>query len=328
MLVLLGGWELEPMPRPPEKLLLLRFPGIGSSMTDEEVTDVLALIRSISGRRGYEFTRSCGSSGLVTDQTDRDLLVALRDCPSALPRKAGASKITRGSRGYFVTYRRTTEDNKEEVVTSRFFPPKIGGPFLMEVSMMQKHPVLYEMTCCKALAVMVILALNKEREEDNLQPVALHQVEAEWSNIQIAAKHFREDGRNYLGFVCNYNLFNKFSLVCHPSCYHNDHFRVKSLENKMLLVDYELDGYGSRGGSQLGNHYCFALLDWGQAMRHEKGWFKSHAAEFGLNPNARLTKRVKESLPVGGQLLLDQFLASKGVRRSNAADQEVEEGEA
>ena len=96
----------------------------------------------------------------------------------------------------------------------------------------------------------------------------------------------------------------------------------------MLLVDYELDGYGSRGGSQLGNHYCFALLDWGQAMRHEKGWFKSHAAEFGLNPNARLTKRVKESLPAGGQLLLDQFLASKGVTRSNAADQEVEEGEA
>ena len=123
----------------------------------------------------------------------------------------------------------------------------------MEVSMMEKHPVLCEMTYCKALAVMVILALNERRAKEGSRPVALYQVQAEWANIQIAAEHFCEDG-SYLRFVCTYNLFNKFSLVCHSSCYHNDHFKVSSLENKMLLVDYELDGYGSRGGSQLGNH--------------------------------------------------------------------------
>ena len=322
VLILLGRWEKEPLPHPPEKLLLLRLCGMLSNMTNEQATEFLSMLRVLCGRHGFEFNRSCGSSGLPSDQSDCDLLTALKECSSALPRKAGAAKITRGETAYYITYRRTMKDKDgkltERTCTVQYFPPKIGGPFFMEMGLLEKNSLACEVTYVKAVAVNIIKALNEKRSKRGLPPVARCQVEAEELNIKVASEHYLDSG-SFLEFCAVYNLFNKHSLVTHSSAYHNDHFKTPSLENKVLLVDYERDGYQGRGGSQLGNYYCYALLDWGHLHRLEKAWFIAYGRNYNIDPNSRLTPKLKASLPASGQALLDEYLASAVPPRPGAA---------
>ena len=179
----------------------------------------------------------------------------------------------------------------------------------MEVGLLENNPLACEVTYVKAVAVNIIKAFNEKRRKRGLPPVARCQVEAEEQNIKVASEHYLDSG-SFLGFCAVYNLFNKHSLVTHSSAYHNDHFKTPSLENKVLLVDYERDGYQGRGGSQLGNYYCYALLDWGHLHRLEKAWFIAYGRNYNIDPNSRLTPRLKASLPPSGQALLDEYLAT------------------
>ena len=45
-----------------------------------------------------------------------------------------------------------------------------------------------------------------------------------------------------------------------------------------------------------GNHYCFALLDWGHAKRSEGAYLRANHVALGLPANVRATKHVKQGL--------------------------------
>ena len=105
-ILVVGTFDLEPCPCSP-KVLCLRFSALQSSISNKDATTLLSIIGSSSGKHGFELSRTCGSSGQTCAQSDRDLLVALHDCRTSLPRKAGASKISRFNQFcYMLTYRR------------------------------------------------------------------------------------------------------------------------------------------------------------------------------------------------------------------------------
>ena len=73
------------------KLLLLRIHSlIKSSVTDQVVEDIYEMCGAVAGKRGFDLTRTGGSSGKTNDQTDVEFLHAMHEVGSALPRKLGA----------------------------------------------------------------------------------------------------------------------------------------------------------------------------------------------------------------------------------------------
>ena len=113
-------------------------------------------------------------------------------------------------------------------------------------------------------------------------------------NIDLAREHFKNG--DYLALVNNYNILNRYSLVTYPTAYHNDNLNQDSLENKLLLIDYTQSGDKSRGGSMFGNHFCFALLDWGHKQCSEGGYLRANHVSLCLPANVRTTKKVKRQL--------------------------------
>ncbi len=65
----------------------------------------------------------------------------------------------------------------------------------------------------------------------------------------------------------SFNQLHTYSMVCHPVGMHNNHFRDddESLENK-ILMSFDIDSVSHKrlgpGGSDMGNKYVYALLDW------------------------------------------------------------------
>jgi hypothetical protein len=106
-------------------------------------------------------------------------------------------------------------------------------------------------------------------------------------------------------------LLNRFSLVTHSVFYHNDYFPVKSLENKVTLVDYSRCGNDSRGGSQIGNVFTYCILDWGYLARNRKQWMQTHGAKHGIDQNARVTKSIVSGLSEYGRSTLHSFETNK-----------------
>ena len=114
------------------------------------------------------------------------------------------------------------------------------------------------------ITVNAIHSLNEEWMAKGDLPVAQDAIHNERHDIGLARQHFEKG--DYLCFVNNYNLLSRYSLVAYPTAYHNDNLNQRSLENKILLIDYTQSGDKSQSGSLFGNHFCFALLEWG----HEK----------------------------------------------------------
>ena len=102
------------------------------SLIDKETEELLATIGNVSGKHGFELTRTGGSSGKTNDQSDMNLLSALHDVQTALPRRLGACKITRNNLHYTLTYRRVNpEDGSSDVASHQYCPPQSGGSFAM-----------------------------------------------------------------------------------------------------------------------------------------------------------------------------------------------------
>jgi hypothetical protein len=198
------------------KLLLLRFHSMmNSTVSDDEVQQLYELIGSVSGKRGFEMTRTGGSSGQTSDQTDVEFLHALHEVHTSLPRRLGACKITRDKLLYNVTYRKVTpKPGKNPVTTVKYCPVKRGGSFNMEPGMLKRYPWLGEFSYLKMTAVMILQALNDRRSMEGKNPVAVGPIKQEMENI-IYARHVYRSTGSYFYFITNYNLRNRYSLVCH-----------------------------------------------------------------------------------------------------------------
>ena len=139
VILLLHGYCLEPRPCA-HKVLLLCFPALKASISRADATAILSQIESSSRKHGFEFVRTCGSSGMTCAQADRDLLCALRHCQTSLPRKVGACKITRHNQfAYLITYRCVKAPPEDWVVSFKYFIPRCGGSFVMQPGLVAGH---------------------------------------------------------------------------------------------------------------------------------------------------------------------------------------------
>ena len=125
--------ETEDTSQARPKLLLLRFHRlIKSSVSDNDVLRLHAIIGAVSGKHGFEMTRLGGSSGRTSDQSDRDFLHAMHEVNAALPVRCGACKITRDELWYNVVYRKVNPKTDKSVIGhAKYSPAQRGGSFDM-----------------------------------------------------------------------------------------------------------------------------------------------------------------------------------------------------
>jgi len=272
--IILGHFTIDTNIHP--KLLLLRFSGmLANSKYSLQRKQAIASelyfqLRSISGRQGYEVTRRGGSSGKVTNQSDRDLIDCIHDVPGMCPRKLLGVIILRGPFSYYLVY---TNVSSSAFVCYQYPPPKEGGSFRLPPTFLYSHPVLAKFAYLKMIAIEILRSLNTHRVSHGLSLLAQGIIECESRKMNEAREFYRTNKlsgkqRTLYSFVECFSSLHTYSMVCHPVGIHADHFRDgdESLENKILFSTSCLN-QGSikrlgRGGCIMGTQYVYALLDW------------------------------------------------------------------
>jgi hypothetical protein len=256
------------------KLLLLRPSGMlcnelfTKSEIDTFAQDIYHHVRSLAGKRGFEIRRTCGSSGKVSYETDKDLLRFLSYHKGIIPRYAHGCLIIRAESNYFICYARATPTlEKNQFVMWSYCPPKDGGQFNMSDTCIAKFPPIAEMIYLKTFALSVLVSLNTHRRNRKEHPVAMGPLKYELASLEQARNVFKESdpGVAMYMFLRCFNSFNHYSMVAYPVGMHYDFFHrgKESLENKILfcLNPNFARGFG-RGGCLVGRSYVYGLLDW------------------------------------------------------------------
>jgi len=234
--------------------------------------DIYRNLRFYAGNQGYETRRTCGSSGPVTETTDRNLLQYLKSNSGALPRNITACMFIRGQLKYHILYAKT--HGECEIAHVVYTPPREGGSFRMPDIVLFRYPVLVEMVFLKTLTICVLRAVNKYRHQHGHLMVATGPLSYETKSLDLARQqcsHSCSENEKISTFISIFNAQNHFSMVAYPVAYHYDYFkeRKESIENKILLVVprevmKELMNINSvgRGGSLTCEDYAYAILDW------------------------------------------------------------------
>ena len=242
------------------KLIMLRFHNmIHNNILCEAAFALYSQVRCIADKQGFEVKRTSGTGGCVSEQTDIDLMFAMRESESSLPRKLGACKIVRNIYFYHIFYTKIQpKPGTKPIGHITYRPPKDGGSFLLNPAAMEQFPFLGEFSYLKMVATLVILELNLLRVSENLQPIASGPLISEMRNIRYTRSVFVSSERSYYAFIANYNAYNSFSLVAYCVGIHNDYFRknAESLENKILIEVPCIEGRTGRGGISLQITIC------------------------------------------------------------------------
>ena len=255
------------------KLILLRPSGMlcndvfTKQQRDAFAANIYNHVRSLAGRRGFEIRRTCGSSGKVSHETDKDLLRFLCHHEAVLPRFAHGCVIIRAGDRYLFCYAKATPASEKKFSIWSYCPPKPGGAFNMPDSCISMFPPIAEMIYLKAFSVSVIVSLNNYFQECNKPSVATGLLKFELASLESARKVFNKSHRDeaMYSFLCCFNSFNHYSMVAYPVGMHCDHFRhgKESLENKMLFcLKPNVGSSVGRGGCLVGSSYVYCLLDW------------------------------------------------------------------
>ena len=271
--IILGNFTKEGDAKAP-KLLLLRPSGMlcnelfTKSERDAFAQDIYHHVRSLAGRRGFEIRRTCGSSGKVSHETDKDLLRFLSYHEGIIPRYAHGCLIVRTKNNYLICYARAAPSlEKKTFVLWRFCPPKDGGQFDMPDTCIAMFPPIAEMIYLKTFSISVLVSLNRHRLNSNKPAVAMGPLKHELVSLEQARNVFKQSDPCVAlhRFLSCFNSFNHYSMVAYPVGMHFDHFHrgKESLENKTLfcLNRSIARGYG-RGGCLVGRSYVYGLLDW------------------------------------------------------------------
>jgi len=288
-----GGFEDG---KQPPKLIILRFHNmIHHSISSEAAFSLYSQVQCKAGKQGFEVKRTSGTGGRVSEQSDIDLMFAMRESESSLPRKLGACKIVRNKYFYHIFYKKIQpKPGTNHIALITYSPPKDGGSFLLNPAAMEHFPFLGEFSYLKMVATLVILELNLLRVSENLQPIASGPLISEMTKIRYARSVFVSSGRSYYAFIANSNACNSFSLVAYFVGIHNDYFRqnAESLENKILIEVPCIQGRTGRGGSLFRSKFVFALLDWEHGTRTHCLWYVANAARLGLDPRRPCRQRT------------------------------------
>ncbi len=256
-----------------QKLLLLRPSGmlcnvlLTKSEKDNYAQEIYKQLRSYAGKRGFEVRRTCGSSGTVNGETDKNLLYFLSYHEGILPRHARGCVILRGHDRYIFCYSKVAPSPLLDIVVWDYSPPREGGQFEMPASCIAKFPPIAEMIYLKSFAICILNSLNTKRMKHGKQAIAGGPLLFENESLEKARKEYRSADQEtaMFCFLEKFNGFNHYSMVAYPVGLHKDHFKhgKESLENKILFCLNPNFGESiGRGGCLVGRCYVYALLDW------------------------------------------------------------------
>ena len=163
--VILGNLCKEEGNLPP-KLLCLRFSSmivnsLPLDVKNKMAEDIYYTLRGIVGKRGYEMRRTCGSSGFVTHESDRNLLRICCEHEGSLPRTVPGCVFIRDFDRYHVIYNRCNRKHgQSKFVDVRYCPPRDGGSFDMPDYCLGEYSVLSELTYLKMWATIILVRMN------------------------------------------------------------------------------------------------------------------------------------------------------------------------
>ena len=217
--IILGEFTLEDEAKAP-KLLLLRPSGMlcnevfTKPQRDNFAQNIFNHIRSLAGRRGFEIRRTCGSSGKVSHETDKDLLQFLSYHEAILPRFAHGCLIIRAEDRYLFCYAKATTTTVNKFVMWSYCPPKAGGAFDMPDSCIAMFPPVAEMIYLKAFSVSVLVSLNRYFHDCDEAEVATGPLKFELVSLEHARKVFNNSPPEeaMYCFLCCFNSF----IICIP----------------------------------------------------------------------------------------------------------------
>jgi hypothetical protein len=255
------------------KLLLLRPSGmlcnvlLTKSEKDNFALDIYKQLRSYAGKRGFEVRRTCGSSGTVDGETDKNLLYFLSYHEGILPRLARGCVILRGEDRYIFCYAKVSPSPVLNIVVWDYSPPREGGQFEMSTPCIAKYPPIAEMIYLKSLAICILNSFNTHLTKNGKEPIARGPLQFENVSLEEARKKYLQaNGEEVMfPFLETFNSFNHYSMVAYPVGLHKDHFKhgKESLENKVLFcLNPNFGKSVGRGGCLVGRSYVYALLDW------------------------------------------------------------------
>ena len=258
-----GTFTLEMSSR--ERLLCVKYGAmIRGRISDDEAHQMYSCFALQAGKQGYEMRRKDGSAGILTSQTDVNLLCLLPHLHSAIPRNLWSTYILRTKFSYLILYKRChqTKPKQTEWTNVWYTPPHNGGKLhSLPKCFLEKFPCVGEFCYQKMLAVVVMDAVNKVREENLEQPVAVEEIQNELKMIEKSRKIYKESC-NMLEFIHSYNLQNDFNQITHSVGNHLDYFPGgDGFENRMYIVHHLLKGCG-RGGGLFVHDYVWAIVDW------------------------------------------------------------------
>ena len=170
-------------------------------------------LRTISGRRGSEVTRTSGTDGYVTTQSHKDLLFVLHDNDGLLLNKAGACLIIPHKKYYYIMYsKQNPNDDEHPIGIATYAPPKPGGSFLLNGNAMDAWPVLGEFAYMKMVAALTLNRFNEIRSEQDMSLLAVRPIANKLDNIEYARLLFNISG-SYRSLVTAFMSVNSISLI-------------------------------------------------------------------------------------------------------------------
>jgi len=194
------------------KLLCMKFGKmIKGSISDSEAHSMFSCLQHVTGKSGFEIRRRDGSAGVVTPQSDVNLMALLPHLHSAIPRKIWGTFIVRTRFVYIIYYKRTVpvKSRKSDWTHVWYSPPHNGGKFKLPKSMIEVFPCLGEFSYQKMLAVTIMKGVNKFCVGHGYMPIIVRETQHELAMIKSARAVFVNDQHaTMLDFVHAYNTLN------------------------------------------------------------------------------------------------------------------------
>lgn len=161
--IILGTFSMEESIKSP-KLLLLRSSGMlcnvlfPESKKDKSAHDIYKQLRSYAGRRSFEVRSTCGSSGSVNAETDKNLMFFLNYHKGIFPILHEDLMLWDAER-YLFCNAKASPSPTMDIVVCDYSPPRERGQFVMPTPYITKFPPA-EMMYLKCLAICILNSFN------------------------------------------------------------------------------------------------------------------------------------------------------------------------
>lgn len=160
------------------------------SEKDNFAQDIYKQLWSYAGRRGFEVRRTCGSSGMVDGETDKNLLFFLSYHDGILSQMARGCVILRGTHRYIVCYVKVIPSDRTDIVVWDYSRPKVGGQFEMPNPCIAKFPPIAKMINLKSHSICILNAYNYHRIKLRIPPIASGPLKFENRSLVQAKKEY------------------------------------------------------------------------------------------------------------------------------------------